>query len=176
MLSNYDINWYGSLMFWIVVIWCLCFQREVILLRHHDHIWISIFLWRQFRGGVMPLYGKWVCLLPYMGPSFPPWVFELTKMSPPLLLILSDSIQLIWMNFEFLGSFSNCFETNKIHSILTDDMRTLYLPCNVKKSKSTAKFYYNANTGDRCSYYFQGCPLLIPRWYCYVCHWNTSCQ
>jgi hypothetical protein len=38
--------------------------------RHHDHIWIfehSIFLWRQFRGGVMPLYGKWVCLWPYMG-------------------------------------------------------------------------------------------------------------
>ena len=26
----------------------------------HDHIWISIFLWRQFRGvGVMPLYDIW---------------------------------------------------------------------------------------------------------------------
>ena len=38
--------------------------------RHHDHIWIfehSNFLWRQFRGGVMPLYEKWVCLWPYMG-------------------------------------------------------------------------------------------------------------
>jgi hypothetical protein len=42
-------------------------QRE----RHHDHIWIfehSIFLWRQFRGGVMLLYGKWVFLWPYMVP------------------------------------------------------------------------------------------------------------
>jgi hypothetical protein len=27
--------------------------------RRHDHIWISNFLWRQFRGGVMPLYGIW---------------------------------------------------------------------------------------------------------------------
>ena len=39
--------------------------------RHHDHIWIfehSNFVWRQFRCGVMPLlYGKWVCLWPYMG-------------------------------------------------------------------------------------------------------------
>jgi hypothetical protein len=25
------------------------------------------FLWRQFRGGVMPLYWKWVYLWPYMG-------------------------------------------------------------------------------------------------------------
>ena len=59
--------------------------------RHHDHIWIfenSNFLWRQFRGGVMPLYGKWVCLWRYMVPSFPPWVFGLTKMSPSLLLTI----------------------------------------------------------------------------------------
>jgi hypothetical protein len=27
--------------------------------RHHDHIWISKFLWRQFGGRVMPLYGIW---------------------------------------------------------------------------------------------------------------------
>ena len=43
------------LLLWVIL------QRE----RHHDHIWIfeySIFLWRQFRGGVMPLYGKWVCI------------------------------------------------------------------------------------------------------------------
>ena len=42
--------------------------------RHHDNIWIfehSNSLRRQFRGGVMPLYGKWVCLWPYMGtPQF----------------------------------------------------------------------------------------------------------
>ena len=25
------------------------------------------FLWRQFRGGDMSLYGKWVCIWPYMG-------------------------------------------------------------------------------------------------------------
>ena len=33
--------------------------------RHHDHIWIfehSNFLWRQFRGGVMSLYGIWAGL------------------------------------------------------------------------------------------------------------------
>ena len=43
---------------------------RVILRREgcHDHIWISIFfLWRQLRGGTMPLYGKSMCLWPYMG-------------------------------------------------------------------------------------------------------------
>ena len=69
----------GIFLSWVIL------QRE----RHHDHIWIfehSIFLWRQFRVGVMPRNGKWVCLWPYMVPSFPPWVFGVHKMSPSYLL------------------------------------------------------------------------------------------
>jgi hypothetical protein len=69
----------GFFLPWVIL------QRE----RHHDHIWIfehSIFLWRQFRVGVMPRNGKWVCLWPYMVPSFPPWVFGVHKMSPSYLL------------------------------------------------------------------------------------------
>ena len=38
-------------------------------------------------GGVMPLYGKWVCLWPYMVPYFPPWVFGLNKIPHSLLLL-----------------------------------------------------------------------------------------
>ena len=43
-------------------IWSELFLPWVILRRerHHDHIWISNFLWRQFRGvGLIPLYGIW---------------------------------------------------------------------------------------------------------------------
>jgi hypothetical protein len=49
----------------IVLPWVIL-RRE----RHHNHIWIfehSNILWRQFPGGVMSIYGKWVCLWPYMG-------------------------------------------------------------------------------------------------------------
>jgi hypothetical protein len=35
--------------------------------RRHYHKWISIFVWHQFRGGVIPLYWKWVFIWPYMG-------------------------------------------------------------------------------------------------------------
>ena len=58
----------------------------------------------------MPLYGKWVCILPYMGPSFPPWVFGLTKMSPSLLLICIYiyNIRTLSVNIKFIcTSFRN---------------------------------------------------------------------
>ena len=43
----------------------------------------SNFFWRQFWGGVMPLYGKWVCLWPYIGM---PQVFGVHKKPHTLLL------------------------------------------------------------------------------------------
>ena len=51
---------WGFFLPWVIL------RRE----RHHDHIWIfehSNCVWRQFWCWVMPLYGKWVCLWPYMG-------------------------------------------------------------------------------------------------------------
>ena len=75
----------GFFLPWVIL------QRE----RHHDHIWIfehSNFLWRQFQGGVMPLYGKWVCLWPYMVPSFPPWVFGVYIKPHSLLLSIKVSL------------------------------------------------------------------------------------
>jgi hypothetical protein len=44
-----------------------------LIFKFFKFLWIFKFLWCQTKGGgVMPLYGKWVCLCTYMVPSFPP--------------------------------------------------------------------------------------------------------
>ena len=51
--------------------------------------WNVFLIFCDVRGkgvGVMPLYGKWVCLWPYMVLSFTPWVFGLNKTDHSLLL------------------------------------------------------------------------------------------
>ena len=53
----------------------------------HDHIWISNFLWRQFRGvGVMPLYDIWAGHTHIWGRRNAACFFGVPKMSPSLLL------------------------------------------------------------------------------------------
>ena len=46
-----------------------------------------IFVTSDERGGVMPIYGKWVCIWLYMGTPQRHGDFGLTKMSPSLLLL-----------------------------------------------------------------------------------------
>jgi hypothetical protein len=66
----------GILLPWVIL------RREV----RHDHIWISNFLWHQFRGWGYTLIGHMGGVYPYMGPSTPPRVFWGTKMCLTLLL------------------------------------------------------------------------------------------
>ena len=66
----------GILLPWVIV------RRE----GRHDHIWISNFVWRQFRGVGYALLWHMGRVCPYMGPSTPPWVFGVPKMCFILLL------------------------------------------------------------------------------------------
>ena len=50
------------------------------------HFWTFNFFVMSVPGWVMPLYKKWVCLWPYMVPSFPPCVFGVHKKPHSLLL------------------------------------------------------------------------------------------
>ena len=62
----------------------------------------------------MPLYGKWVCLCPYMVPSFPPWVFGLTKADHTLLLAAFNNIlAMSWRSVLLLEKTSNLLQVTE---------------------------------------------------------------
>ena len=61
---------------------CVILRRE----GRHDHIWISNFLWRQFRGVGLCPYMAYGWRLPIYGSALAPWVFGGTKKPHTLLL------------------------------------------------------------------------------------------